>query len=132
MLSRAEVFVTKLNLDAPRNGCPSPGLLVPRVWHNPRRFHFDNIGRSMLALFEVLSFKGISCYIYIGIVAKIIKSRLIILNLRILIDFDFLRLGRHARRDYFENGTPLRYFHTHLHLLGQYDRINTVCWRCYC
>jgi hypothetical protein len=25
---------------------------------NPRRFNFDNIGSSMLALFEVLSFKG--------------------------------------------------------------------------
>ncbi len=25
---------------------------------NPRRFNFDNIGNSMLALFEVLSFKG--------------------------------------------------------------------------
>lgn len=25
---------------------------------NPRRFNFDNIGTSMLALFEVLSFKG--------------------------------------------------------------------------
>ena len=55
---RAEVHVTKMNLEASRNGCPNPGLLVPRVWHNPRRFHFDNIWRSMLALFEVLSFKG--------------------------------------------------------------------------
>jgi hypothetical protein len=35
-----------------------PGLLAPRVWMNPRRFNFDNIGNSMLALFEVLSFKG--------------------------------------------------------------------------
>ena len=56
--NRAEVFITKMNVEAPRNGCPNPGILVPRVWHNPRRFHFDNIGRSMLALFEVLSFKG--------------------------------------------------------------------------
>ena len=55
---RAAVFITKMNVEEPRNGCPSPGILVPRVWHNPRRFHFDNIGRSMLALFEVLSFKG--------------------------------------------------------------------------
>ena len=47
-----------MNVEDPRNGCPNPGILVPRVWHNPRRFHFDNIGRSMLALFEVLSFKG--------------------------------------------------------------------------
>ena len=70
MISRAEVFVTKLNLDAPRNGCPSPGLLVPRVWHNPRRFHFDNIGRSMLALFEVLSFKGKSCSYQMLIIVK--------------------------------------------------------------
>ena len=61
---RAEVHVTKMNLEASRNGCPNPGLLVPRVWHNPRRFHFDNIWRSMLALFEVLSFKG-SLSIYI-------------------------------------------------------------------
>ena len=58
MFYRAEVFITKMNVEDPRNGCPNPGILVPRVWHNPRRFHFDNIGRSMLALFEVLSFKG--------------------------------------------------------------------------
>lgn len=25
---------------------------------NPRRFNFDNIGDAMMALFEVLSFKG--------------------------------------------------------------------------
>ena len=55
---RAEVFVTKMNVAEPRDGCPRPGLLAPRVWMNPRRFHFDNIGRAMLALFEVLSFKG--------------------------------------------------------------------------
>lgn len=35
-----------------------PAMLVPRVWANPRRFNFDNIGDAMLALFEVLSFKG--------------------------------------------------------------------------
>jgi hypothetical protein len=35
-----------------------PQMLVPRVWANPRRFNFDNIGNAMLALFEVLSFKG--------------------------------------------------------------------------
>ena len=58
LIFRAEVFITKMNVEDPRNGCPNPGILVPRVWHNPRRFHFDNIGRSMLALFEVLSFKG--------------------------------------------------------------------------
>jgi len=29
-----------------------------QVWMNPRRFNFDNIGNSMLALFEVLSYKG--------------------------------------------------------------------------
>ncbi|XP_037089307.1 sodium leak channel non-selective protein-like [Pollicipes pollicipes] len=33
-------------------------ILVPRVWANPRRFNFDKIGNAMLALFEVLSFKG--------------------------------------------------------------------------
>ena len=54
---RAEVFVTKMNLQE-RNGCQKPGLWVPRVWMNPRRFNFDNLGASMLALFEVLSYKG--------------------------------------------------------------------------
>ena len=54
---RAEVFVTKMNLKE-RPGCPKPGLYVPRVWMNPRRFNFDNLSSSMLALFEVLSFKG--------------------------------------------------------------------------
>ncbi len=54
---RANVFVTKMNLPVKEN-CLKPGLYVPRVWMNPRRFNFDNIGASMLALFEVLSFKG--------------------------------------------------------------------------
>ncbi|CAB4070472.1 NALCN [Lepeophtheirus salmonis] len=53
---RADVYVTKMNI--PPKDCPPPGLVVPRVWMNPRRFNFDNIGTSMLALFEVLSFKG--------------------------------------------------------------------------
>ena len=46
-----------MNLEA-RSGCHKPGLYVPRVWMNPRRFNFDNIGMSSLALFEVLSYKG--------------------------------------------------------------------------
>ena len=50
------MFVTKMNL--PDDGGPKPGLIVPRVWMNPRRFNFDNIGSAMLALFEVLSYKG--------------------------------------------------------------------------
>ena len=41
-----------------RAGKEHPALLVPRVWRNPRRFNFDNIGAAMLALFEVLSYKG--------------------------------------------------------------------------
>ena len=62
--SRAEVFVTKMNLEEPTDGCQNPWLLVPRVWINPRRFHFDHIGMAMLSLFEVLSFKGnYSCVI---------------------------------------------------------------------
>jgi hypothetical protein len=56
-IRRSEVFVTKMNLPLCK-GCHRPGLLAPRVWMNPRRFNFDNIGNSMLALFEVLSFKG--------------------------------------------------------------------------
>lgn len=54
---RAEVFVTKMNIPI-KPDCPGPGLYTPRVWMNPRRFNFDNIRNSMLALFEVLSFKG--------------------------------------------------------------------------
>lgn len=50
-----KVFVTKMKL-GPRESYPS--MLVPRVWANPRRFNFDSIGNAMLALFEVLSFKG--------------------------------------------------------------------------
>lgn len=41
-----------------REGEEHPALLAPRVWKNPRRFNFDNIGSAMLALFEVLSYKG--------------------------------------------------------------------------
>lgn len=53
------VFVTKMKLE-PRNNDPAnfPAMLVPRVWANPRRFNFDSIGDAMLALFEILSFKG--------------------------------------------------------------------------
>nr|CAD7425898.1 unnamed protein product [Timema monikensis] len=51
------VFVTKMKL-VPGDGESYPAMLVPRVWANPRRFNFDNIGDAMLALFEVLSFKG--------------------------------------------------------------------------
>ncbi|KAI9590564.1 hypothetical protein GQX74_008731 [Glossina fuscipes] len=51
------VFVTKMKL-TPGADESYPAMLVPRVWANPRRFNFDNIGDAMLTLFEVLSFKG--------------------------------------------------------------------------
>lgn len=51
------VFVTKMKLKLGKNES-YPSMLVPRVWANPRRFNFDNIGDAMLTLFEVLSFKG--------------------------------------------------------------------------
>ncbi|OQR73647.1 sodium leak channel non-selective protein-like [Tropilaelaps mercedesae] len=51
------VFVTRMKLQPAANSS-WPKLLVPRIWANPRRFHFDNIGNAMLALFEVLSYKG--------------------------------------------------------------------------
>ncbi|XP_076258315.1 sodium leak channel non-selective protein na isoform X4 [Rhynchophorus ferrugineus] len=51
------VFVTKMKVQPGENET-YPQILVPRVWANPRRFNFDNIGDAMLTLFEVLSFKG--------------------------------------------------------------------------
>jgi len=51
------IFVTKMKL-RPGENETIPAMLVPRVWANPRRFNFDNIGNAMQALFEVLSFKG--------------------------------------------------------------------------
>ncbi|EGI66812.1 Sodium leak channel non-selective protein [Acromyrmex echinatior] len=51
------VFVTKMKL-RPGENESYPSILVPRVWANPKRFNFDNIGDAMMALFEVLSFKG--------------------------------------------------------------------------
>ncbi|CAG0907692.1 unnamed protein product, partial [Cyprideis torosa] len=51
------VFVTKMNFEV-SSGEKEPGIYVPRVWANPYRFNFDNVGNAMLALFEVLSFKG--------------------------------------------------------------------------
>ncbi|CAH1155079.1 unnamed protein product [Phaedon cochleariae] len=51
------VFVTKMKVQPGENET-YPAMLVPRVWANPRRFNFDNIGDAMLTLFEVLSFKG--------------------------------------------------------------------------
>ncbi|KAI5641499.1 ion transport protein domain-containing protein [Phthorimaea operculella] len=51
------VFVTKMKIKpGPNENFPS--MLVPRVWANPKRFSFDNIGDALLTLFEVLSFKG--------------------------------------------------------------------------
>nr|CAD7455800.1 unnamed protein product [Timema tahoe] len=72
--TRREVFVVGVD------GIPNPrenfrNLSIPKSWvvktlswqvltrisvfrANPRRFNFDNIGDAMLALFEVLSFKG--------------------------------------------------------------------------
>lgn len=52
-----KVFVTKMKLQPAENDT-YPVILAPRVWANPRRFNFDSIGNAMLALFEVLSFKG--------------------------------------------------------------------------
>lgn len=49
--------MTKMKL-TPRSNESYPAMLVPRVWANPRRFNFDTIGDAMLALFEILSFKG--------------------------------------------------------------------------
>ncbi|XP_026683484.1 sodium leak channel non-selective protein-like [Diaphorina citri] len=51
------VTVTKMKLK-PASNETYPIMLVPRVWANPWRFNFDNIGYAMLTLFEVLSFKG--------------------------------------------------------------------------
>ncbi|XP_043249225.1 sodium leak channel non-selective protein [Colletes gigas] len=51
------VFVTKMKLRPGQNES-YPSILVPRVWANPRRFNFDNIGHALMTLFEVLSFKG--------------------------------------------------------------------------
>ncbi|CAH1113399.1 unnamed protein product [Psylliodes chrysocephalus] len=51
------VFVTKMKVQPGENET-FPAIMVPRVWANPRRFNFDNIGDAMLTLFEVLSFKG--------------------------------------------------------------------------
>ncbi|XP_034827305.1 sodium leak channel NALCN isoform X2 [Maniola hyperantus] len=51
------VFVTKMKL-RPGPNETFPSMLVPRVWANPKRFNFDNIGDALLTLFEVLSFKG--------------------------------------------------------------------------
>lgn len=52
-----KIFITKMKLQPGENES-YPAMLVPRVWANPWRFNFDNIGNAMLALFEVLSFKG--------------------------------------------------------------------------
>lgn len=51
-----KVYVTKMRL--PTDDESYPAMLVSRVWANPHRFSFDDIKSAMLALFEVLSFKG--------------------------------------------------------------------------
>ncbi|GAB6021165.1 hypothetical protein CHUAL_003795 [Chamberlinius hualienensis] len=52
-----KMFITKMKL-RPGVNESHPAILVPRVWANPRNFNFDNIGNSMLALFEILSLEG--------------------------------------------------------------------------
>ncbi|KRX25337.1 Sodium leak channel non-selective protein [Trichinella nelsoni] len=52
------VHVTKLKITGQGDPDLHPKLLVPRLWANPRNFNFDHIGNAMLALFEILSFKG--------------------------------------------------------------------------
>ncbi|ODN05809.1 Sodium leak channel non-selective protein [Orchesella cincta] len=54
---KRRIFVTKMRIEPGVNET-YPSIWVPRVWSNPRRFDFDNIGHAMLALFETLSFKG--------------------------------------------------------------------------
>ena len=56
-LFRKGLYVTNMKLGEKPDD-PVPIIVVPRVWANPRRFNFDSIGNAMLALFEVLSFKG--------------------------------------------------------------------------
>ncbi|CAG2113873.1 unnamed protein product, partial [Medioppia subpectinata] len=53
---KRSVHVTRMKLENHNESMPV--ILVPRVWANPRRFNFDSLGNAMLALFEVLSFKG--------------------------------------------------------------------------
>ncbi|CAG2172733.1 unnamed protein product, partial [Oppiella nova] len=53
---KRQVHVTRMKLEYHNDSMPV--ILVPRVWANPRRFNFDSLGNAMLALFEVLSFKG--------------------------------------------------------------------------
>ena len=54
------VFYTKLR--GPRELRDLAGsvneMLVPRVWHNPKNFNFDNMFHALLALFEALSLEG--------------------------------------------------------------------------
>lgn len=53
---KRELFVTKLKF--PKDSNKRPSIWVSRVWANPYNFNFDNIGSSMLTLFEVLSLEG--------------------------------------------------------------------------
>ncbi|GFS24477.1 sodium leak channel non-selective protein-like, partial [Elysia marginata] len=52
----AEVQVTKMQIKS--DGKNFPGMWVPRAWTNPRNFHFDNVFKAILTLFEVLSLEG--------------------------------------------------------------------------
>uniref|UniRef100_A0A183CKP1 Ion_trans domain-containing protein n=1 Tax=Globodera pallida TaxID=36090 RepID=A0A183CKP1_GLOPA len=53
-----KIFVTRMEVYGKNSDTLHPKVLVPRVWTNPRNFHFDHIGAAMLALFETLSYKG--------------------------------------------------------------------------
>lgn len=105
------VFVTKMKL-TPGPDESYPAMLVPRVWANPRRFNFDNIGDAMLTLFEVLSFKG-----WLDVRDVLIKA----VGPVSLALIPLLKLLLYSSSD----PGPCR-LHPHLHLLGLHDRPDPV------
>ena len=111
------VFVTKMKL-TPGPNESYPAMLVPRVWANPRRFNFDNIGDAMLTLFEVLSFKG-----WLDVRDVLIKAvgpvRTVIKYFRNSILFS-------------SNLLDSCNLYTYLYILGLHDWSYTVCGCGYC
>lgn len=90
---------------------------------NPRRFNFDNIGDALMALFEVLSFKG-----WLDVRDVLIKA---------LGPVSYLK--RYASERNFPSMIPFNdeflgpcCLYSHLYFLGLYDWFNAVRRCRYC
>lgn len=90
-------------------------FVSPRA--NPRRFNFDNIGDAMLALFEVLSFKG-----WLDVRDVLIKA---VGPVSLLSFCSCIAQSVESTMCLFQDSRDL---YSHLHILGLHDWIDPIRW----